>query len=49
MAVASSVPTVATVRNLTTIGGDARPAISLPRPAAAADVADPDAVSDARP
>jgi osmotically-inducible protein OsmY len=49
MAIASDVPTVATVRNLTTIGGDARPAVALARPTAAADVADPDVVSEARP
>jgi osmotically-inducible protein OsmY len=49
MAIAASVPTVATVRNLTDIGGDARPAVALTRPTAAADVAGPDAVSEARP
>jgi osmotically-inducible protein OsmY len=32
MAIASEVPLVATVRNLTTIGGDPRPAVALPRP-----------------
>jgi len=49
MTIASSVPTVATVRNQTDIGGDARPAVALTRPTLAADVADPDAVSEARP
>jgi len=49
MAIAASVPTVATVRNLTDIGGDARRAVALTRPTAAADVADADAVSEARP
>jgi osmotically-inducible protein OsmY len=49
MATAASVPLVATVRNLTTIGGDPRPAIALSRPTEDADVANPDAVSGARP
>ena len=40
MAIASSVPLVATVRNLTTIGGDARPAAALPRPSSLALTAD---------
>jgi osmotically-inducible protein OsmY len=48
-AIASAVPTVATVRNQLTVGGDARPAVALARPALAADVTDPAAVSGARP
>jgi osmotically-inducible protein OsmY len=36
MAIASSVPLVATVRNLTTIGGEPRPAVALPRPSSLA-------------
>ncbi len=48
-AIASAVPVVATVRNQLTVGGDARPAVALARPTAAADVADPAAVSGARP
>ncbi|MBV9580201.1 MAG: BON domain-containing protein [Chloroflexi bacterium] len=49
MATAASLPLVATVRNLTTIGGDPRPSVALARPTALADVPDPAAVSDARP
>ena len=48
-AIASAVPIVATVRNQLTVGGDARPAVALARPIAAADVTDPAAVSGARP
>jgi osmotically-inducible protein OsmY len=36
MALASTVPLVATVRNLTTIGGEPRPAVALPRPSSLA-------------
>jgi osmotically-inducible protein OsmY len=49
VAIAASVPLVATVNNQLTIGGDPRPAVSLARPMAVADVADPSAVSEARP
>jgi len=49
LAIASSVPLVATVRNQLTIGGDPRPAVALARPSAAADVTDLDSVSGARP
>jgi len=49
VAIAASLPTVAAVRNLTTIGGDPRPAVALARPTAAADMPNPDAVSGARP
>ena len=41
--IASRVPTVQSVRNQLTIGGDPRPAIALARPSAAADVVDPSA------
>ncbi len=47
--IAASVPLVATVRNQLTVGGDTRPAVALARPAAAADVADPAAVTGSRP
>jgi osmotically-inducible protein OsmY len=47
--IASSVPVVVTVHNQLTVGGDARPAVALARPTLAADVADPAAVSGARP
>jgi osmotically-inducible protein OsmY len=45
MAIASGVPLVATVRNMTTVGGDARPAVALPRASslALASDAEPDA------
>jgi osmotically-inducible protein OsmY len=33
VAIAASVPLVASVRNLTTVGGDPRPAVALPRSA----------------
>jgi osmotically-inducible protein OsmY len=47
--IASSVPLVATVRNQLTVGGDTRPTVALARPVATADVADPAAISGARP
>jgi osmotically-inducible protein OsmY len=47
--IAASVPLVATVRNQLTVGGDARPTVALARPVATADVADPAAISGARP
>jgi osmotically-inducible protein OsmY len=43
--IASAVPTVVTVRNYLTIGGEPRPAVALARPAPAADVAEPTAVA----
>jgi osmotically-inducible protein OsmY len=49
MAIAASVPSVATVRNQLTVGGDQRPAVALARPTASADVPDPAAISGARP
>jgi osmotically-inducible protein OsmY len=45
MAIASSVPLVATVRNQTTIGGEPRPAVALPRPASLALAAEVEAES----
>ena len=46
MATAASVPLVATVRNLTTIGGEPRAAVSLHRPAEAADGVENAALQD---
>jgi osmotically-inducible protein OsmY len=43
MAIAAGVPLVATVRNLTTIGGDPRPPVALPRPTSLALTAEADA------
>lgn len=47
--ITSAIPEVASVRNQLTVGGDPRPAVALARPTVAADVADPAAVSGARP
>jgi osmotically-inducible protein OsmY len=47
--IAAIVPTVATVRNYLTIGGDPRPAVALARPAGEAEVLEPAAASEARP
>ncbi|MBV8714175.1 MAG: BON domain-containing protein [Chloroflexi bacterium] len=47
--IAAAVPTVATVRNYLTVGGDPRPAAALARPTPQADVPDPGAVAEARP
>jgi len=41
MAIAASVPSVVTVRNQMTIGGDPRPAVALARPSPVADEPDP--------
>lgn len=49
VSIASTVPLLQTVRNYLTVGGDARPTAVLTRPTAEADVADLDAVSEARP
>jgi osmotically-inducible protein OsmY len=49
VSIAASVPLVATVRSQLTVGGDPRPAVSLARPVAVADVVDPGALSEARP
>jgi osmotically-inducible protein OsmY len=49
ISIAAGVPTVATVRNYLTIGGDPRPAVALARPAPDADVAEPTAAAEARP
>src|ERR687885_816527 len=49
VAIASSVPLVAGVRNQLTIGGEPRAAVALARPSAVADELDPKAVSGARP
>jgi len=49
IAIASTVPDVASVRSQISVGGDARPAIALSRPTPVADVLDIDAVSGARP
>ena len=46
--VTSSVPEVAGVRNQLTIGGDARPAVALARPAPIADLPDPVSASEVR-
>lgn len=48
-AITGAVPTVASVRNQLAVGGDARSAVALARPTSEADVADPAAVSGARP
>jgi len=45
MAIAAGVPTLVTVRNQMTIGGDSRPAVALARPALVAD--EPDAANAA--
>jgi osmotically-inducible protein OsmY len=49
VSIAAAVPTVATVRNYLTVGGDTRPAAALARPTLQADVTNPDEVSEARP
>jgi hypothetical protein len=41
MAIAAGVPSVVTVRNQMTIGGDPRPAVALARPSRVADEPDP--------
>ena len=49
MAIAASVPSVVTVRNQMTIGGDTRPAVALARPSPVADEPDPVNATGARP
>lgn len=46
--IASQVPTVQSVRNQLTVGGDPLPAVALARPSRKADEPDPVAVSEAR-
>ena len=48
-AIASALPTVATVRNFLTIGGEPRPAVALARPSPDAEVPEPTAAAEARP
>jgi osmotically-inducible protein OsmY len=48
VAIASQVPSVASVRNQMTIGGGPRPAVALTRPSPVADEPDPAATSGAR-
>jgi osmotically-inducible protein OsmY len=49
LGIASSVPSVATVRNYLSVGGTPLPAVALSRPSQAADVVDPGAVAEGRP
>ncbi len=49
VSIAAAVPTVATVRNYLTVGGDTRPTAALARPTLQADVTNPVEVSEARP
>jgi osmotically-inducible protein OsmY len=49
VSLASAVPTVATVRNYLSVGGETRPAVALARPGPVADELEPAAVSEGRP